>query len=201
MKFIYIFSFYIIGFCRRIAHILTDLSCKKDITFNRGVSFTSSAKVENISKEKGNIVIEKDTLIEGRLVVFGNGGYIKIGRDSYIGSGTNIWSGESIIIGDNVLISHNVNIMDTNSHEINHLERIENYKKDRTYGYSKEKRNVLTSKIKIEDYVWVSFGVTILKGVTIGKGAIIAAGSIVTKDVPPFTLVAGNPARLVKELK
>ena len=201
MKFIYILSFYLLGFSRKFSHILNDFSCKKDVTFDKGVSFTSSAKVQNISKDKSKIIIQKNALIEGRLVVFGNGGSIKIGMDSYIGSGSNIWSGEKITIGNNVLISHNVNIMDTNSHEINHVERIENYKKDRIQGYSKEKRNVLTSEIIIEDYVWISFGVTILKGVTIGKGSIVAAGSIVTKDVPCFSLVAGNPARVVKELE
>ena len=201
MKVLYFIAYFLKGFLRKLSHILTDLSCKNDVIFERGVRFTSSAKVENISKDKQNIKIGKGTLIEGRLVVFNNGGIIDIGSNCYIGAGTNIWSGEHVKIGNNVLISHNVNIIDTNSHEIDYLERIENYNKNRIDGYSKEKGNVITEKIIIKDYVWISFNVSILKGVHIGEGAIIAAGSIVTKDVLPFTLVAGNPAKLIKKLK
>ena len=54
--------------------------------------------------------------------------------------------------------------------------------------------------IRIADKAWLGMNVTVLKGVTIGEGAVVAAGSIVTKDVPPWTLVAGNPARVIKEL-
>jgi len=56
-----------------------------------------------------------------------------------------------------------------------------------------------TADIVVEDYAWVGCHFLILKGVTIGKGAIVGAGSVVTKDVPPHTLVAGNPARIIKE--
>jgi acetyltransferase-like isoleucine patch superfamily enzyme len=68
-------------------------------------------------------------------------------------------------------------------------------------GHPKEITNVDSAPIIIEDHVWISFNSIILKGVTIGKGAIIAAGSVVTKDVAPFTLVAGNPAKLIKHLQ
>jgi acetyltransferase-like isoleucine patch superfamily enzyme len=59
---------------------------------------------------------------------------------------------------------------------------------------------VKMASIKIQDKVWLGMNVTVLKGVTIGEGSVVAAGSIVTKDVPPWTLVAGNPARVIKEL-
>jgi len=55
--------------------------------------------------------------------------------------------------------------------------------------------------IKIHDNVWIGERAIILKGVTIGKGAIIAIGAVVTKDVPEYAIVAGNPARIVKYLK
>ncbi len=54
--------------------------------------------------------------------------------------------------------------------------------------------------IVIADKVWLGMNVTVLKGVTIGEGSVVAAGSIVTKNVPPWTLVAGNPARIIREL-
>jgi maltose O-acetyltransferase len=55
--------------------------------------------------------------------------------------------------------------------------------------------------ITVEDYVWIGGNSTILPGVTIGKHAIVAAGSVVTKDVPPNTIVGGNPARLIREIQ
>ena len=50
----------------------------------------------------------------------------------------------------------------------------------------------------IEDDVWIGSNVTILKGVTIGKGAVIGAGAVVTKDIPPYAIVVGNPAKIIK---
>lgn len=55
--------------------------------------------------------------------------------------------------------------------------------------------------VVIEDKVWIGINATILPGVRVGYGAIIGANSVVTKDVPPMTVVAGNPARTIKELK
>jgi maltose O-acetyltransferase len=59
---------------------------------------------------------------------------------------------------------------------------------------------VKTLPIKIGNNVWINFNSIILKGVTIGDGSIIAAGAVVTKDIPPFVMVAGNPARIIKHL-
>ncbi|MCF8320861.1 MAG: acyltransferase [Flavobacterium sp.] len=200
MKFIYYISYLYKGVLRKISHKITDWSCKNDVVFDKGTRFTMTAKVENISKNIKNITIGKNTIIEGKLMVFNYGGKISIGKNVYVGVGTNIRSGELITIWDNVLISHNVNIIDTDSHEIDHFERIQNYNKTLIEGSAKVKGNVKTGKIKIENYVWISFGVTILKNITIGEGAIIAANSVVTKDVPAFSLVAGSPAKVIKSL-
>ena len=61
--------------------------------------------------------------------------------------------------------------------------------------------NVESSPIIIEDDVWIGFKSSILKGVTIGRGAIVAAGSVVTKAVPEYSLVAGNPAVVIRRLE
>jgi acetyltransferase-like isoleucine patch superfamily enzyme len=54
--------------------------------------------------------------------------------------------------------------------------------------------------IHIQDKAWIGYGVSILKGVTIGEGAIIGAASVVTKDIPPYSIAAGNPAQIIRQL-
>jgi acetyltransferase-like isoleucine patch superfamily enzyme len=163
--------------------------------------FYEETSIQNHSLNPDNIIIKNNSHIRGELLIFKHGGKIEIGDNSFIGVGSKIWSGESIKIGNNVLISHNVNIIDTNSHEINHIEREEGFKNLIKNGYSEFKGSILTAPIIVEDNVWINFNVIILKGVIIGEGAIVAAGSIVTKNVEPYTMVAGNPARFIKNLQ
>lgn len=164
--------------------------------------FYRESEIDNLQNNPYQIQVEKNSHVRGKLLIFSYGGKITIGENSFLGKDSNIWSAKEIVIGNNVLISHNVNIVDTNSHEIDHLERAESFYKMVTDGHpSQNIYNVPSARIIIEDYVWISFNVTILKGVKIGKGAIIAAGSIVTKDVEPFTMVGGNPAKLLKQLE
>ncbi|MBX9853873.1 MAG: hypothetical protein K2X86_19190 [Cytophagaceae bacterium] len=64
-----------------------------------------------------------------------------------------------------------------------------------------DKVEICSVPLIIEDGVWVASKATILRGVKIGEGAVIAAGAVVTKDVPPYTVVAGVPAKVIKKLK
>lgn len=171
--------------------------CNERVINNGGI-FHPEAAVHNNADDPSLIEIGEGTHIRGTLLVFSYGGEIKIGGNCYIGDSSRIWSGESIRIGNNVLISHNVNIVDTNSHEMHSIERSNRYTQLIKNGHWKDKGNILTSPIVIEDYAWLSFNVTVLRGVTIGKGAVIAAGSVVTKDVPDYAVVAGNPAKVIK---
>jgi acetyltransferase-like isoleucine patch superfamily enzyme len=59
--------------------------------------------------------------------------------------------------------------------------------------------DLITRPITVEDNVWIATGAMILPGVTIGEGAVVAAGAVVTKDVEPWTVVGGNPARFIKK--
>lgn len=170
-----------------------------NITVSDNFQVRPFVKIRNLSNNAKNILIGKNTIIDGELLVFNYGGCIKIGDYSYIGENSKIWSAEKIEIGSNVLISHNCNIFDTDSHELNYLKREEGYKFILANGYQTKNPGINCSSIVIEDNVWISFNVTILKGVKIGKGAIIGANTVVIDDVPPFSLVIGNPARIVKE--
>ncbi len=169
-------------------------------TYNH-VRFYYESRVLNFQGDSSKIEIGDGTNIRGELLLLRYGGRIKIGENCYIGDHSRIWSGDSIEIGNNVLVSHNVNIIDTNSHEMDHVERAMGYVNLIKYGYPAEKGSVLTKPIIIKDHAWISFNVTILKGVTIGEGAVIGAGSVVTRDVEPWTVVGGNPAVVLKKLR
>lgn len=127
--------------------------------------------------------------MRGRLLTYGHGGQIKIGDWCYVGINSEIWSMNSITIGNRVLIAHNVNIHDGTAHSLNADERHAHYQHILAQGHPKTPPpGVFSAPIVIEDDVWISFGVTILKGVRIGRGSVIAAGAVVTEDVPPGTL-------------
>lgn len=170
-------------------------------TYNGKGNFYATSRVHNNQLDPSKIKIGDNCHIRGELLVLAYGGEINIGTNVFIGEGSRVWSGDNIRIGDNILISHNVNIIDTNSHESDHILRAKGFVELLKNGHPKEKGVIETKPIVIEDYAWINFNAVILKGVTIGKGAIVAAGAVVTKDVEPFTLVAGNPAKFVKKIK
>jgi acetyltransferase-like isoleucine patch superfamily enzyme len=132
-------------------------------------------------------------------------GSVKIGDRVYLAGGT-IISINDIIIEDDVFISWGVYLFDNDSHSIDYQERLkdmENHLKDwrnglDNYNFSKNWKSVNSKPIKICKYAWIGMECKILKGVTIGEGAIVGAGSIVTKDVPAWSIVGGNPAKVLK---
>jgi acetyltransferase-like isoleucine patch superfamily enzyme len=136
-------------------------------------------------------------------------GSVVIRDNTYIGAGTQLICAQNIEIGSNVLIAWGCTIVDHDSHSLNWLERVEDVHSWRDGLLSQGKKGATELKkwevvpmapIHIEDKVWLGFNVIVLKGVTIGEGSIVAAGSVVTKDVPDWSLAAGNPARIVREL-
>jgi acetyltransferase-like isoleucine patch superfamily enzyme len=164
------------------------------------VRMSSKTKVFNHFGDRNVIRIDENSVVYGELLTFGFGGNISIGKDCFVGENSKIWSADQISIGNDVLISHNVNVIDTSSHELNYDVRAASYKRMLIEGHSCFKGEILTAPILIEDNAWLNMNCIILRGVTIGKGAIIAAGAVVTKSVPPFTMVAGNPAKVIKKI-
>ena len=115
---------------------------------------------------------------------------ISIGNKVYIGPGANFSASNTFLnIGNNVIFGPNVTIMagDHNTGVIGQF-----------MFDVKEKRPEDDQPVQIEDDVWIAANVTILKGVRIGRGAIVAAGSVVTNNAPPYSVVGGVPARLIK---
>ncbi len=151
------------------------------------------------SRGRDKVVIGSNTHILGRLSVFAHGGQIEIGNDCYVGEYSQIWSFNSVVIGDRVQISHGVNIHDNNAHSLSAQRRHNHFKAILSTGHPKVLDDVPAKPIVIEDDAWIGFNSTILKGVTIGRGAVVGANTVVTKDVAPYTVVVGNPARVIGE--
>lgn len=119
-----------------------------------------------------NVYIEGINPLKKRLVI---GKTTSVGRNSYLDTrGT-------IIIGDNVSISPDVKII-TGQHDLN----------SNDFKY-------ISSPVEIDDYVWIGSGAIILPGVRLGKGSVVAAGSVVTKNVENYSVVGGNPAKILKK--
>ena len=158
--------------------------------------------MSNIRPDKSAIQIGENSHIRAHLQTFGHGGKIIIGDYCYIGDSTRIWSADSIEIGHRVLIAHCVNIFDNNTHPVSPNKRHKNFIDIVNSGFPSDIGEIKLDEnpVVICDDVWIGCNAIILPGVTIGVGGIVGAGSVVTKDVPPYTIVGGNPARILREL-
>lgn len=108
---------------------------------------------------------------------------LRVGEGTFINAGTTLSARSHIDIGRRCQIARDVVVMDADFH-----------------GVDDRDSSGKTAPIVIEDDVWLATRALVLKGVRIGKGAVVAAGAVVTKDVEPYTLVAGVPAKVVRRL-
>lgn len=130
----------------------------------------------------GKNLPESTTLLPPLYIDYGKP--VSIGERCFIQQCCTFFGRGGIEIGNDVFIGPKVNLITIN-HDVNPDNR------SATYG----------QKIVIEDKVWIGINSTILPGVRIGYGAIVGAGSVVTKNVEPMTIVAGNPARVIKKIE
>jgi acetyltransferase-like isoleucine patch superfamily enzyme len=173
------------------------------INENSSIRFDVTDKIEN----RNYIKIGSKGLISAKFIFESEKGTITIGDNVHLGGVTFI-SRNRIEVQNDVTMAWGITIYDHNSHSI----YWENRKNDNHQCYkdyinnngnnivNKDWSNVVSQPILIESKVWIGFDVTILKGVTIGEGAVVGAKSVVVKDVEPWTVVAGNPAVVVKYL-
>jgi acetyltransferase-like isoleucine patch superfamily enzyme len=112
------------------------------------------------------------------------GDEIRIGRNVFVNQNCTFYDLGGLDIADDVMIGPNVSII-TSGHPIEPSQR---------------RALVVARPIVIERNVWIAAGATIIGGVTVGENSVVAAGSVVTKDVPPNSLAAGNPARVIRSI-
>jgi len=170
-------------------------TCVKD----RSVRLDSRARIINIGRSSDLIRIGRSSIIQGELLVFRHGGRISIGQSCFVGHGSRIWSASTIQIGNRVMISHSVNIFDSLTHPLDPRKRAIHFEQISSTGHPAI-ADLGERPVNIEDDAWIAAAAIVLRGVTIGRGAIVGAGAVVTRDVPPFSIVGGNPARHIRYL-
>lgn len=146
---------------------------------------------------RGIVSIGTGSIVKARIIFDHPGGTIQIGDRTSIGASLFVCH-TKITIGNDVLISWGVTVSDHDSHSLDWRQRASDVS-DWIAG-RKDWTGVSRQPVTISDRAWIGFGVTILKGVTVGEGAIVGACSVVTKDVPPYAVVVGNPARIIRDL-
>ena len=112
------------------------------------------------------------------------GADITVGRNVFVNQNCTFYDLGGIDIADDVMIGPNVSII-TSGHPI---------------APSQRRAGVTAKPVVIERNVWIAAGATVIGGVTVGENSVVAAGSVVTRDVPPNSLVGGNPARLIRSI-
>lgn len=176
-----------------------NLDCHGNVSFGKNVILTTTSDalilIKSNSKIGNNVIIHAD----GNYVKIGKncnlsdscmlklwGGSIEIGENTFVNSYTVLNGHGGLKIGNNVLIAMNVSIVPSN-HIFSDI------------SIPINSQNNLNKGIVICDDAWIGANSVILDGITIGRGAVIGAGSVVTRDVEPFTIVMGNPAKLKRK--
>lgn len=137
------------------------------------------------------------SMLQAKVLFDRSNAALSLGARTFIGNST-IVIASRVEIGDDVLVAWGCTIVDHDSHALRFSDR----KDDVTNWHDGKKdwSHVEIRPVTIRDKVWIGLNAIILKGVMVGEGSIVAAGSVVTHDVPPYVVVAGNPARVVREL-
>lgn len=180
----------------------------KDYIFIGSSHFLDAFRINlnNPLKDKIYLSVGNDTILNCEITFESQEGEIVVGSNTFLG-GSHLICRTKIEIGDNVFIAWGGTIYDHDSHSLDYRERekdieqqLLDFRAGKNFIENKNWDVVNSKPIKICSNVWIGMNCIILKGVTIGEGAIVAAGSVVSKDVAPWTVVGGNPARFIKEL-
>jgi len=156
------------------------------IHLGNGVRIASLATLRANTVQATGIRIGDGSTVHESAIIAANQGQVTVGQRSWIGPFCLVYGNGDVSIGDNVLVAAHTSI-NTVSH---HAERCDVPIND---------QGIYCDPVTIGDDVWIGMNAVILQGVTIGRGAIVGAGAVVNRDVPPWSVVAGVPARLVRQ--
>lgn len=187
---------------KKIKKIPNSVSVGENSVLLPNTSFRFNVNSKNPIKIGNNCMLNCDFIFESEK------GEIEIGDRTFISGGTSLISRSKIKIGNDVTIAWGCTLYDHNSHSLDWQERqkdleqqLNDYNNGLDFIKNKNWETVKSRPITIEDKVWIGFDCTILNGVTIGEGAIVGAKSVVRENVEPYTIVAGNPAVVIKKIK
>lgn len=152
-------------------------------------------------------------VLQTRSLIFGKSAFLEYGSNLHIGRGTRLWAPRAIKIGSHVyigkqvhieanceigdycLIANRVAIIGRNDHDFTAVGFPMRYAP--WIGSKRFPSQHINAKAVVESDVWLGYGAVVMTGVTIGRGSVVAAGSVVTKDIPPYSIAAGVPAKVV----
>ena len=159
----------------------------KGISINANVSVKVSTYLSKgfLNGKKGNISIAEKCDLSKGVVIKAYGGTVEIKKNVFLGEYVCIYGHGDVLIGENTLIAMHTCIVSSN-HTIPNKEVLIRSQGD------------ILLPVKIGSDVWIGAGCKILGGVTIGDGCVIGAGSVVAKDIPPYAIAVGVPAKLIK---
>lgn len=125
----------------------------------------------------------------------------KIGKRCSIAAGVKIWAPWNLEIGDYVAVANGANLYDVAKIKVDNHVTIsqDSYICTASHDIREKLRPLIFEKITIDAFAWVCAKAIVLQGTKIGEGAVVAAGAVVTKDVEPWMVVGGNPARVIKK--
>ncbi|HSD39903.1 MAG TPA: glycosyltransferase [Rhodocyclaceae bacterium] len=191
---------------RSVSHAGFDAGGKRFLSLGVGVRVEPICIDVRVAQESRPYVTVGDYSHVGGTYVFERGvGSVTVGARSSIGGGTTIicTQKDGIHIGDRVMLSWGCTVSDSNAHSLNPEIRANDAYEWKCgadqgrIGAYKDWSQVHSARVRIENDAWLGFESVVLKGVTIGRGAVVGARSVVTRDVAPYTIVAGNPARFL----
>jgi acetyltransferase-like isoleucine patch superfamily enzyme len=156
--------------------------------------------VVDVRAATAEIHVGRGCLVQGDLVAETPASRIVLEDNVFVGGGTLVDCAISILMEEDVLVSHGCLLADSDNHSSRYSVRRHDLAQWRAGGQH-DWASTPRAPIRLLRGAWIGARAIVLKGVTVGEGAVVGAGSVVTRDVPPYSIVGGNPAVVIRALQ